>query len=66
MPVPDGWIYNKDGMAENKASYVTYEGRTLVDTNVLLRDPKVRQAISRIAENIKDNSKVKFLKKKPA
>lgn len=37
-------------MSEEKLSKVTFDGRTIVDTNVLLSDPKVRQTLAKLAE----------------
>jgi hypothetical protein len=34
-----------------KSSYVTFEGRTVVDANALLRKPKVQQLLARLAAN---------------
>ena len=36
--------------AEKKVSFVTFDGRTIVDTNALLRDPKVRATIERMKQ----------------
>lgn len=40
---------------KEKRSYVTPDGRTIVDTNKLLRDPKVQEALEKM-------SKRKFIK----
>ena len=40
-------------MAESnsgKVSHVDYEGRTIVDVNALLRDPKVQATIERLSK----------------
>lgn len=37
-------------MSEEKLSKVTFDGRTIVDMNVLLSDPKVRQTLAKLAE----------------
>jgi hypothetical protein len=34
-----------------KLSYVTFEGRTIVDANALLRQPKVQHVLARLAAN---------------
>jgi hypothetical protein len=33
-----------------KVSYVDYDGRTIVDVNALLRNPKVRETIDRMSK----------------
>ena len=38
-------------VAEKKVSYVTYDGRTIVNTNALLQDPKVRQIIEKLGKS---------------
>jgi hypothetical protein len=51
---------------ETKMSHVTYDGRTVVDTNALLRDPKVQETISRLrARGFFQRSADKTPKKKP-
>jgi hypothetical protein len=37
--------------AKKKVSYVTYKGRTIVDTNALLQDPKVRAVVARLTRD---------------
>ena len=33
---------------QKKVSHVTYDGRTVVDTDALLQDPKVKETISKL------------------
>lgn len=40
-----------DGDNAEKSSYVTFDGRTVVDGNALLRKPKVQQLLARLAAN---------------
>ena len=40
-------------MPQIKKSHVTFDGRTIVDTNVLLRSPKVKEALGKLSEATK-------------
>ena len=53
-------------VAEEKVSYVTYDGRTIVNTHALLRDPKVRETIVKLGTAFKAKASVnsKILRKK--
>ena len=35
--------------ADDKISYVTWDGRTVVDVDALLRDPKVQETIQKLS-----------------
>jgi hypothetical protein len=49
---------------EKKLSYVTYDGRTIVDTDALLREPKVREAILKLGRLFKEKGRrVRIAKK---
>lgn len=37
-----------------KTSYVTYDGRTIVDVNALLRKPKVQERIAKMARKFRE------------
>lgn len=37
-------------MPQVKKSRVTFDGRTIVDTNALLRRPKVKEALEKLSE----------------
>jgi hypothetical protein len=53
---------------EKKVSHVTYDGRTVVDTDALLQDPKVRETISKLRARgffKRRAAKILNLKKKP-
>jgi hypothetical protein len=48
-----------------KVSYVDFDGRTIVDVNALLRDPKVRATIERMSkenERFRGKPGVTFIK----
>jgi hypothetical protein len=49
---------------KEKVSYVTYDGRTIVNTNALLQDPGVRDTISKLVRAVKRDGKIKVLRKK--
>jgi hypothetical protein len=49
---------------KKKVSYVTYDGRTIVDTKALLQDPKVREIISKLKFRRPERGNMKILKKK--
>lgn len=36
--------------SSDKVSYVDFEGRTIVDVNALLKDPKVKETIERMSK----------------
>jgi hypothetical protein len=40
-----------DHLTGEKLSHVTSEGRTVVDANALLRQPKVQQVLARLTAN---------------
>jgi hypothetical protein len=51
--------------SEDKISYVTWDGRTIVDLDALLRDPKVQETIqklSRRTQRYRGRPGVTFLK----
>jgi len=53
--------------ADEKISYVTWDGRTIVNTDALLRDPKVRETIAKLASSVKEGSgraRVRLVRKK--
>lgn len=39
--------------ADEKKSHVTFDGRTIVDTNALVRSDKVRETLDKIASAVK-------------
>ena len=38
------------GKDDEKISYVTFDGRTIVNANALLRDPKVRRTFEKLSK----------------
>jgi len=48
---------------DKRLSYVTFDGRTIVNTGVLLQDPQVRETIAKLAASAR-RSKMKVLKTK--
>ena len=54
-------------VAGKKVSYVTYDGRTVVNTDALLQDPSVRETITKLGDSLKGRRtmRVKILKRKP-
>jgi hypothetical protein len=38
---------------KNKTSYVTFDGRTIVDTNALLQAPKVKATLRKLSASTK-------------
>ena len=56
-------------MAPVRKSRVTFDGRTIVDTNVLLRSPKVKETLERLAETtraMKTGGRVTILRRTKA
>jgi hypothetical protein len=56
-------------MAQVKKSRVTFDGRTIVDTNALLRNPKVKETLERLAEStrgMKTRERVTILRRTKA
>ena len=50
---------------KGKLIHTTWEGRTVVDANLLLRDPKVQETIARLSEmnkSFRDRPGFRFLK----
>jgi hypothetical protein len=50
---------------KGKLIHTTWEGRTVVDANLLLRDPKVQQTIARLSElnkPLRDRPGFRFLR----
>lgn len=48
---------------KEKISHVTVDGRTIVDMNKLIRDPKVQRTLNRISENIASSKKIRILRR---
>jgi hypothetical protein len=48
---------------KDKISRVTVDGRTIVDMNKLVRDPKVRQTLDRISEHASSSRKIRILRR---
>jgi len=48
---------------DKRLSYVTFDGRTIVNTGVLLQDPQVRETIAKLAASAR-RGKMKVLKTK--
>lgn len=56
-------------MAQDKISRVTSDGRTIVDTNALIRSPKVKEALYKLSEaskGIKSGGRITILRRTKA
>jgi hypothetical protein len=63
------WSVSKYPMPQVKKSRVTFDGRTIVDTNVLVRSPKVKEALGKLSEAtraMKSRGRVTILRRSKA
>ncbi len=59
----------QDKISRVSISHVTGDGRTIVDTNALIRSPKVKEALGRLSEatkNLKSSGRITILRRTKA